>query len=91
MKFEFDLEQAEVELNYVEDLFSVFWGFFVEERPFGEEVDVAAALWFIHSCKTYESVINAAWDKVRKVRADMEAAIERHYLEAKQKKGGEAA
>lgn len=89
--FEFDLEQAEQALDNAEDLLSVFWGFFAEERPFGEEVDVAAALWFIQSCKTYESVVNAAWDKVRKVRADMEAAIESHYREAKQKKGGEAA
>lgn len=36
--FEFDLEQAEQALDNVEDLFSVFWGFFVEERPFGEKV-----------------------------------------------------
>lgn len=91
MKFEFDLEQAEAELNNVEDLLAVFWGFFNEERPFGEEANAAAALWFVHQCKTYESVVNAAWDKVRKVRADMEAAIEKQYREAEQKKGGEAA
>lgn len=68
-----------------------FGGFFNEERPFGEKVDTTAALWFVHSCKTYESVINAAWDKVCKVRADMNSAIEKQYREAKQKKGGEAA
>lgn len=91
MKFEFDLEQAETELDNVEDLLSVFWGFFAEERPFGKEVNTVSALWFINQCKTYESVVNAAWDKVRKLRADMEAAIEKHYHEAGQKKGGEAA
>lgn len=91
MKIEFDLEQAEVELDNAADLLAVFWGFFSEERPFGEDPDTAAALWFVHQCKIYESVVNAAWDKVRKVRADMEAAIENQYCEAKQKKGGEAA
>lgn len=48
-------------------------------------------LWFVNQCRIYESVINATWDKVRKVRADMEAAIEKYYREAKQKKGSEAA
>ncbi len=89
MKFEFDLEQAENELESIEDLLSVFFGFFVEERPFGE-VDTTSALWFVHQCKTYESVVNAARDKVRKVRADMEAAIENHY-HGENTKGGEAA
>lgn len=91
MKFEFDLEQAEMELDNVEDLLSVFFGFFVEERPFGKKADATSALWFVDQCKIYESVVNAAWDKVRKVRADMEAAIDSHYREAKQKKDGEAA
>lgn len=56
-KFEFDLESAECELNNVENLLSVFWGFFNEERPFGKELNTAAALWFVQSCKPYESVI----------------------------------
>lgn len=89
-KFEFDLEQAEIALDDVDDLLSVFWSFFVEERPFGDKVDTAAALWFVDRCGIYESVINAAWDKVRRVRAEMEAAINKGYIESK-KKGGEAA
>lgn len=74
-KNEFDLEQAEYELDNVEDLLSVFWGFFNEERPFGEKADTAAAIWFVKRCKIYESIINAAWDKVRSVRAEMMSAI----------------
>lgn len=88
-KNEFDLEQAEYELDNVEDLLSVFWGFFNEERPFGEKADTAEAIWFVKRCKIYESVINAAWDKVRKLRIDMETAIEKQYSESR-KKGGEA-
>lgn len=88
-KFEFDLESAEYELETIEDLFSVFWGFFNEERPFGEKIDTIASSLFVNQCKTYESVLNAAWDKVRRVRADMEAAINKGYLE-RRKNGGEA-
>lgn len=86
--FEFDLEQAEMELNNVDNLLSVFWGFFNEERPLGK-ADTVANSYFVESCKTYESVINAAWDKVRQVRANMEAAIEKRY--SSPKNGGEAA
>lgn len=87
--FEFDLEIAEYELKNVENLLSVFFDFFNEERPFGEKIDPTEAIWFTDRCKTYESVINAAWNKIRKIRADMETAIEQHYHESK--KGGEAA
>lgn len=89
-KFEFDLEQAEMALDDAENLLAVFWGFFAEERPSDENAELTEALWFAQSCKPYESVLNAAWDKVRKVRADMEATIEQQYRESK-KKGGEAA
>ncbi len=84
--FEFDLENAEYELENVENLLSVFFGFFNEERPFGEKIDPTKAIWFTARCKTYESVINAAWDKVHKLRADMEAVTC-----GENKKGGEAA
>lgn len=89
-KFEFDLEQAEMALDDVENLLSVFWGFFAEERPSDENAEFTEALWFAQSCKPYESVLNAAWDKVRQVRAEMEAAINKGYIESR-KKGGEAA
>ena len=88
-KFEFDLESAECELENVENLLSVFFGFFNEERPFGKKIDATKALYFVDQCKTYESVLHAAWDKIREVRADMETAIEQYYHESK--KGGEAA
>lgn len=90
MKFEFDLEQAEQELDDVENLLSVFWGFFNEERPLDEKANTAAALWFVRGCRIYDSVINAAWDKIRKVRVEMESAIESHY-HGENRKGGEAA
>lgn len=90
MKFEFDLESAEQELENTENLISVFFGFFNEERPVGKKIDTAEASWFVTQCKIYESVINAAWDKIRKLRADMEIAIEKQYSES-EKKGGEAA
>ena len=89
-KFEFDLEQAEQALDDVTNLLSVFWGFFNEERPLFEDPDTFKARWFVQGCKTYESVLNAAWDKVREVHADMEAAINKHYHKDN-KKGGEAA
>lgn len=89
MKFEFDLEDAELELDNVDNLLSVFWGFFYEERPFGEKSNAAMNTWFVKRCKIYESVINAAWDKVRKLLIDMETAIEKQYSESR-KKGGEA-
>lgn len=89
-KFEFDLEEAEQELDNVENLLSVFWGFFNEERPLEEELNTTAALWFVQSCKPYDSVILAAWDKIRKLHAEMESAINNHYHGDKQK-GGEAA
>lgn len=87
--FNFDLESTECELENIENLISVFWGFFNEERPFGEKIDKTEALYFVKSCKIYDSVINAAWDKIRAIRAEMEAAIEQQYRESK--KGGEAA
>lgn len=89
-KFEFDLEQAEIALGDVENLLSVFWGFFAEERQLNEKDDTVSALWFVQNCTPYESVLNAAWDKVRSVRADMEAVINKTYSESK-KKAGEAA
>lgn len=89
-KFEFDLEEAENELDNVENLFSVFWGFFNEERPIEDNIDANSAEVFVRGCKPYESVLNAAWDKVRCLRANMEAAIEKHY-HSKKSKGGEAA
>ncbi|MCH5204295.1 MAG: hypothetical protein J1F03_06075 [Oscillospiraceae bacterium] len=84
-RFEFDLEMAEQALDDVANLLSVFWGFFNEERPLFEDPDAFKARWFVQGCKTYESVLTAAWDKVRDVRADMEAAIDSHYKEAKSK------
>ena len=84
-RFEFDLETAEQALDDVANLLSVFWGFFNEERPLFEDPDAFKARWFVQGCKTYESVLTAARDKVRDVRADMEAAIEKHYHKDKDK------
>ena len=86
MNFEFDLESAECELEDVENLLSVFFGFFNEERPFGKNIDAAAAFWFVNQCEIYKSVLNAAWDKIRKLRTDMEAVTCGEV-----KKGGEVA
>lgn len=43
-KFEFDLEEAEQGLDNVENLLSVFWGFFNEERPLEEELNTTGTL-----------------------------------------------
>ncbi len=88
--FDFDLENAENELDDVEKLISVFLGFFDEERPFGEKPDTTEALVFVHNCETYESVIHAGFDKIRRLHADMETAIEKYFSESK-KEGGEVA
>ena len=76
-KCKLDLEQVESVLRDTENLLAVFWWFFAEERPDEEKYDPAAALWFLQSCKPYESVLNAAWDKVRQVRTDVNTAIEK--------------
>lgn len=89
-KFEIDLEQVEHELDDTLNLLSIFWGFFNEERPFGDKINELEALLFVNSCKTYESVINVAWDKLRNLHSDVKTAIETHYSKHK-KEGGEAA
>lgn len=89
-RFEFDLEDAVQELDDAENLLSVFWGFFNEERPFGKKIDATHATLFVEQCKLYDSVMRAAWGKVRSLRTEMESAIENHYHGDNQK-GGEAA
>lgn len=86
--FNFDLETAEYELENIENLLSVFWGFFNEERPLEEKANTTAACLFVTQCKTYESVFVAAWDKVQAIREDMETAIKKQYGS---KKDGDAA
>lgn len=88
-KFDFDLETAEYELEIIDDLLSVFLGFF-EERP--EENDILAARLFVSQCKIYESVLVAAWDKLKAIRGDMKTAIAKYFEKEKlKKKGGDVA
>ncbi len=88
-KFEFDLESAKAELERAENLLSVFLGFFSEERPIGNPPDKSAVIWFVKNCEIYESVIGACLDKLRKLSADMETAIDKACKE--NRKGGEVA
>ncbi len=88
-KFEFDLEQARYELENIENLISVFWDFFSEGRPIGNPPDKCETFLFVQKSETYESVIITVWDKIRKIRADMETAIDRTC--EKSRKGGEVA
>ena len=94
-KFEFDLEQADVALENAENLLSIFWNFFCIERPAGEaKPDSTEVLWFVRNCKTYESVLNTALEKINAVHADIMVAIEKYFADEKKKsdkKGGEVA
>lgn len=92
MKFEFDLESAERELECINNLLCTYQEFFNDECP--EENDRVddvklAALLFASRVRQYHSLIDAAQDKIIAMRKEITAAIEKHYGESK-KKGGEA-
>lgn len=83
LQFNFDLESAEQTLDDAVNLLSVFWTFFNEKRPSYDTFETFKAAWFIDYCREYESVLNAACDKVREVHKDMEIAINSCFEEAK--------
>lgn len=71
---DFNIENADCELDDVENLLSVFWKFFDQACP-----DTASVARFMQNRNTYGSLFNAAWDKIRLIHADMITAIKQHY------------
>lgn len=77
--FNFNIENADCELDDVEHLLTVFWEFFDQERPAGDPANIATALKFIQDCGIYGSLLDAAWDKIRAIHAEMVTAIKQHF------------
>lgn len=92
-KFEFDLEQAVLELECVNNLLSVYREFFYDECPEAENCtneEKIDAFLFAARSRHFFSLIDASQDKIIAMRKEMAAAIEQQYRESK-KKAGEAA
>ena len=89
MEFDFDLEMAQVELECINDLLGIFNEFYGEECP-AEDTDKMLSVRAVIFCARthhYASLINAAQDKLIRLREQMNSAIESYYAS---KKGGAA-
>ena len=90
--FDFDLENAENELECVKDLLNIFREFFDMECPEVDEYDKKSsmsAVLFAKRARHFNSLIEAAQDKVNTIHEAMRTAIDLHF-ENKQN-GGDAA
>lgn len=97
MIFDFDLENAAIELEEVNNLLGIFNEFVGEECPEKDARNhdaVLAAVIFADRHHSFWSLIKTAQDKIIAMHNEMEAAIEKCFADKKKeaaKKGGDAA
>ena len=81
----FDLEDAQNELETVKNLLGVFQEYFIDECP--SDGDTMGAIVFASRAPQYGSLVSAAWDKIAAMVDEMETAIKEYFSECKKERG----
>lgn len=79
LDFDFDLENAEIELERAVNLLGVFREFFDNEIPDKNDSDPLGAVVFTTRIREYHSLVETAHDKIGAIRSAMETAIKDYF------------